>query len=96
MSQSLLPKKFLKSLISDSNITLTVWRRPIPFQRILLIVHFSNLLVKTIGYNQFQQTEIDLEGAESTKLLKLNADSISIIKNKVKEVMEGMREVLSV
>ncbi len=61
----------------------------------LLIVHFSNLLVKTIGYNQFEQTEIDLEGAESTKLLKLNADSISIIRDKVKEVMEGMVEILT-
>ncbi len=61
----------------------------------LIIVHFSNLLVKTIGYNQFEQTEIDLEGAESTKLLKLNADSISIIRDKVKEVMEGMVEILT-
>jgi len=61
----------------------------------LIIVHFSNLLVKTIGYNPFQQTEIDLEGAESTKLLKLNGNSISIIKDKVKKVMDGMRDVLS-
>jgi len=61
----------------------------------LIIVHFSNLLVKTIGYNPFQQTEIDLEGAESTKLLKLKSNSISIIKDKVKKVMDGMRDVLS-
>ena len=51
--------------------------------------------MKTIGYNPFQQTEIDLEGAESTKLLKLNGNSISIIKDKVKKVMDGMRDVLS-
>ena len=58
----------------------------------LLVVHFSNLLVKSMGYNQGQQAEIDVEGAKSTSILKLNPDMIDEVKDQVKKRMEEMRE----
>ncbi|MBN2466891.1 MAG: HDOD domain-containing protein [Deltaproteobacteria bacterium] len=55
----------------------------------LLVVHFANLLVKSMGYDHVKPGEINLEAAESTRLLGLNAPAISEIQNKVKEFMDG-------
>lgn len=61
----------------------------------LLIVHFANLLVKSMGYDQGQQAEIDVEAAESTQSLKLDSTMIAQIKDQVKGRMEEMRGILA-
>ena len=60
-----------------------------PISKELIIVHFANLLVGTMGYDFEDPEKIDLESAESTHLLGLESSIISEIKNKVKEYMEG-------
>ena len=59
-----------------------------PISNDIIVVHFSNLLVKSIGYNPSHQSEIDLENAESTRLLKLDSEIIPEIKEQVKKHME--------
>ena len=61
----------------------------------LLVVHFANLLVKSMGYKLAQQPEIDVEDIESARLLELNPTMIAEIQNKVKGRMEEMREILA-
>lgn len=63
-----------------------------PVSKELLVVHFANLLVKSMGYDQGEQTEIDLEGAESARLLELNSKMIAEIEDRVKEYMEELKE----
>ena len=63
-----------------------------PISKELLVVHFANLLVKSMGYDQTQQAEIDVEDAESTCLLRLNSRMIAQVKDQVKGRMEEMRE----
>ena len=63
-----------------------------PISKELLVVHFANLLVKSMGYDQTQQAEIDVEDAESTRLLRLNSRMIAQVKDQVKGRMEEMRE----
>lgn len=55
----------------------------------MIIVHFANLLVGTMGYDFKDPENIDLETAESAHLLGLDSSLISDMKNKVKEYMEG-------
>ncbi len=43
-----------------------------PISKELLIVHFANLPVKSIAYDLAEGTEVDLEEAESARLLKLD------------------------
>lgn len=64
-----------------------------PISKELLVVHFANLLVKSMGYGQGQQSEVDLEGADSTRLLKLNPAVIDEIKDQAKGRMEEMVEI---
>ncbi|MBN1276992.1 MAG: HDOD domain-containing protein [Deltaproteobacteria bacterium] len=54
----------------------------------LLLVHFANLLAKSMGYDM-QYSEVDIEAAESTRLLGLKEPLISEVKEKVKGFMEG-------
>lgn len=54
----------------------------------LLLVHFSNLLAKTMGYDM-QYTEVNIDTAESTRLLGLKEPLITEVKEKVKIFMEG-------
>ena len=61
----------------------------------LLIVHFANLLVKSMGYKLAQQPEIDFKDIESARLLELNSTMIGEITKQVKGRMEEMREVLA-
>ena len=56
----------------------------------LLIVHFSNLLVKAMGYTLATPTAIDLESSESNRVLGLDSDRIARIKEAVTERMEGV------
>jgi len=58
----------------------------------LLVVHFANLLVKSMGYDLAEKAEIDVEGAESTRQLKLDSTIVNEVKNGVNERMEEMRE----
>ena len=66
-----------------------------PISKELLVVHFANLLVKSMGYDQTQQAEIDVEDAESTRLLRLNSMMIAQVKDQVKGRMEEMRKIFA-
>ena len=66
-----------------------------PISKNLFIVHFANLLVKSMGYDQGQQAEIDVEDAESTRSLELDSTMIGKIKDQVKGRMEEMRGILA-
>ena len=54
----------------------------------LIIVHFANLLVKTMGYGQEQSEDIDLPSAHSTQVLQLTADAITQVEEEIRENME--------
>lgn len=58
----------------------------------LLVVHFANLLVKSMGYDLKEKAEIDVEGAESTRQLRLDSTIVDEVKDQVNERMEEMRE----
>ena len=60
----------------------------------LQVVHFSNLLVKNMGFGQADPFEVDLENTESAVLLKMDAEKIASIKSKVKDQMESIRQHL--
>ena len=66
-----------------------------PITKNLLVVHFANLLVKSMGYDIAQQAEIDLENTESARLLKLDATMIDEVKDQVKGRMEKMGEIFA-
>jgi putative nucleotidyltransferase with HDIG domain len=54
----------------------------------LLVVHFANILVKSMGYKIGRQSEIDLVKSESARILKIDNAMIADIKSQVKENME--------
>ena len=64
----------------------------------LLIVHFSNLVAKSLGYDfsagAQPDTDIDLEHAESARLLKLTPIDIPEIRTRVAEEMKSALELL--
>jgi HD-like signal output (HDOD) protein len=62
----------------------------------LLIVHFSNLLAKSLGYglNTDNGQPIDLENIESTTLLKLKKDQISKTRQAVLEEMKAVEALI--
>ena len=64
----------------------------------LLIVHFANLMAKSLGYDCCEETqpspEIDLESAESAHHLKLTFYDIGDIQAKVVEEMKSALELL--
>ena len=63
-----------------------------------LIVHFSNLVAKSLGYEFSAETqtgtEIDLENTESGHLLKLTSHEITETRAKVEEEMKSALELL--
>ncbi|MBF0117828.1 MAG: HDOD domain-containing protein [Desulfobacterales bacterium] len=61
----------------------------------VLIIHFANLLVKSIGYDMLQGGEIDLEEAESAKLLKIELPFINKLKQQVQYEMEEIKKALN-
>jgi len=60
----------------------------------LLVIHFANLLVESMGYGLEEAGEIDLENTISARTLGLGADTITGIKNKVTELVESMSVIL--
>ena len=65
-----------------------------PISKGLLVVHFANLLVKSMGYDQAQQAEVDVEGAVSSRLLKVDPTMIAHIKEQVKGQMDALSDIL--
>jgi len=61
----------------------------------LLVVHFANLLVKSIGYNLSGNAAIDLENSNSAKMLKLDTQKITNIQDLVKVHMEELKGFLA-
>jgi HD-like signal output (HDOD) protein len=57
----------------------------------LLVVHFANLLVKAMGYALRGADEVDVANAESARLLKMNAEMIDHVKERVKTHMEELK-----
>jgi HD-like signal output (HDOD) protein len=62
-----------------------------PISKELLVVNFSNLLVKTMGYGLGRQTEIDLDDAESGRLLGLNSKRIAEARDSANGLVEEMK-----
>jgi HD-like signal output (HDOD) protein len=60
----------------------------------LLMIHFANLLVESMGYGLEDATDINLENTLSARTLGLGSDVIMGIKNKVTELVEGMSTIL--
>ena len=65
-----------------------------PISKELLVVHFANLLVKSMGYAQAHQGEIDIEHVESASLLKIDSTMIAYLENEAYGRMEEMRQIL--
>jgi putative nucleotidyltransferase with HDIG domain len=65
-----------------------------PISKELLVVHFANSLVKSMGYDQAQQAEVDVQDAESTRLLRLDSTMIAHVKEQVKGRMDELKDIL--
>lgn len=61
----------------------------------LLVVHFANLLVKSMGYGTSENEEIDLEEAESAHLLKVESSHIPDMKKQVEAHMDELKSFFS-
>ena len=61
----------------------------------LLVVNFANMLVNSMGYTLGRQEEIELENAESTRLLKITPELIEEFSDKVKKQMNATLNILS-
>jgi HD-like signal output (HDOD) protein len=57
----------------------------------LLVVHFANLLVKSMGYHSLEPVEVNLEATPSFNLLKLDDEKIETIKNRTATHMDEMK-----
>ncbi|MBN1568795.1 MAG: HDOD domain-containing protein [Acidobacteria bacterium] len=64
-----------------------------PISKDLLIVHFGNLLAKTLGYCWEGKAEPEIEKAQSTSLLKISPESIKEIQQKVIGAMEEIKPI---
>lgn len=64
-----------------------------PISRELLIVHFANLLAKSIGYSVQEEPAVEVEKAFSTNLLKLDSAKITEIGGKVREHMSNLQSI---
>ena len=63
----------------------------------LLVVHFANLLVKSIGYCAATQSgkDIDFENDKSAEMLGLKAEMVSEVKDKVRTRMTELSKIVS-
>jgi putative nucleotidyltransferase with HDIG domain len=61
----------------------------------LLLVHFANLIVKSLGYSMSDVGDVDLEGSRSARLLKVDSEVISRVKDRVKTHMQDLKEVFT-
>jgi HD-like signal output (HDOD) protein len=66
-----------------------------PITKELLVVHFANLLAKSMGYHLGEKTEIDLAATQSFRLLDLKVEAVPEIKKRVQELMEQSKEFFS-
>ncbi len=66
-----------------------------PVSKELLVVHFANLLVKSLGYCVAQQLEVNLETTDSALKLELDSEKISETKKKVRERMDELSKIIS-
>jgi len=64
-----------------------------PISRELLIVHFANLLAKSLGYSLGGDSAVEIEKAMSTNLLKIDSGKIAEIKEKVNGHMSNLQSV---
>ena len=64
---------------------------PVPNE--LLIVHFSNLLSKSLGYQVQKESEANIEEALSENPLKLGPEKIAEVKQKVTEHMSNLQGI---
>lgn len=58
----------------------------------LMVVNFTNQLVKTMGYGQNEPSTTDIETLESYKQLEFNAKVVDGIKVEVKELMDEFKD----
>jgi len=61
-----------------------------PISKSLLVVHFANLLVKSLGFDYEQPKEIEPEKADSARLLNLTPENIEEMKPKLVEMMQEL------
>ena len=62
-----------------------------PISKSLLVVSFSNLLVKSLGYVVSEANGIDLEKEQSTILLKLTSEDIREVSEQVEARMDEFK-----
>jgi HD-like signal output (HDOD) protein len=62
-----------------------------PISKQLLVIHFANLLVKSLGYDLVQQEDIGVEDTESARLLRIDSTMIAEVKDRAKIVMEEFK-----
>ncbi|MBW1801913.1 MAG: hypothetical protein JRJ85_14405 [Deltaproteobacteria bacterium] len=61
----------------------------------LMIVHFSNLLVKSMGFHLGTEETIDLEEAPSRQFLKLTDEMIGEARDRVERLMDETKTIFS-
>ena len=59
----------------------------------ILIIHFANLLVESMGFGLEEPQEIELQNTQSAKSLGLVADAITEIKSKIEEEVNNISAV---
>jgi len=62
-----------------------------PVSNDLSVVHFGNLLAKSLGYSVYPKDDIDLENAESAQQLKMEPEQITKIRGRVEDHMQEMK-----
>ena len=65
-----------------------------PVPESLLVVHFANILVKSMGFDIKQQSNIDVENTESARILNIDRTVIDDISSQVKERMEEIGGII--
>lgn len=60
----------------------------------LLVVHFSNLLVHSMGYGLSDESDTDIKNAQSTNLLELQEEDITAIAEEVSRLMNELGDFL--
>jgi putative nucleotidyltransferase with HDIG domain len=66
-----------------------------PVSKELLVIHMANLLVKSMGYGEAPEEEIDIENISSARFLKMTAPMLTEIKDGVTQIMQESQLGLS-
>jgi HD-like signal output (HDOD) protein/FixJ family two-component response regulator len=64
-----------------------------PISKELLIVHFSNLLAKSIGYSWEEEADTEISESLSTRLLKISPENIKEIQDGVLKNMDEIKSI---